>query len=260
MAAGGVEVERDGAVVTVRLSRPEALNALDVPTLAALADAVETAAADDTVRVLVLAGRGRAFCAGADLGGLDPADAGDAGAVSMELLHRITTALAGAPKPTVAVVHGPAAGVGASFALACDLTVVAESAYFLLAFANVGLMPDGGATALVAAAVGRARAMRMALLGERIPAPTAFEWGLFSHLVPDDELAATVDTLVTKLVSGPTAAYARTKTAIRAAALDQLHAALVREQDGQRELFATTDFAEGVAAFRGRRPPRFTGA
>jgi enoyl-CoA hydratase len=259
VTTSGVELEHDGPVTRIWFDRPDALNALDVPALAATAEAVEQAAADPAIRVVVLGGRGRAFCAGADLLGLDPAEVGGAGDASLALLHRITTGLAAAPKPTVAVVHGPAAGVGASFALACDLTVAAESAYFLLAFAGIGLMPDGGATALLAAAVGRARAMRMALLAERITAPTAFDWGLVSHLVPDDEMTATVDDLVARLSAGPTAAYARTKDAIRAAALDQLQAALVRERAGQNALFATADFAEGVAAFRERRAARFTG-
>ena len=260
METAGIRVERDGAVATVRFARPDALNALDIPALEAAADALEQAGADDDVRVIVLAGEGRAFCAGADIAGMEPGDASGSVDRSLGAVHRVTTALATAPKPVVAVVHGPAAGVGASFAFACDLVVAAESTYFLLAFANIGLMPDGGSTALVAAAVGRARAMRMALLAERIPAPTAFEWGLVSHVVADDALDATVADLVAKLATGPTASYARTKSAIRNASLEVLQDALIREREGQGELFATADFAEGVAAFRERRPARFTGA
>lgn len=259
MTTTGVTVERDGAVTTVRFARPERLNALDVPALESLAGTLEAAAADDTVRVVVLAGEGRAFCAGADLGGMDPAAAAEAGDGSLAAIHRVTTTLADMPKPTVAVVHGPAAGVGVSLALACDLVVAAESSYFLLAFATIGLMPDGGATALVAAAVGRARAMRMALLAERVPAATAYDWGLVSHLVPDDDLTSTVSGLASTLAAGPTAAYAATKAAVRAASLGQLHDALVREREGQNAMFRTADFAEGVTAFRERRAARFTG-
>lgn len=259
MDTAGIRVERAGAVTTVRFARPDALNALDIPALDAAADALEQAAADPAVRVVVLAGEGRAFCVGADIAGMEPGDGDGAVDRSLAAVHRVITSVAEAPKPVVAVVHGPAAGVGASFALACDLVVAAESAYFLLAFANIGLMPDGGATALVAAAVGRARAMRMALLAERLPAPTAFEWGLVSHVVADDALDATVADLVAKLAAGPTGSYARTKAAVRAAALGQLQDALIRERTGQGELVATADFAEGVAAFRERRPARFTG-
>lgn len=259
MEPAGIIVEHDSAVLTVRFARPESLNALDIATLEATADALETAAADPAVRVIVLAGEGRAFCAGADIAGMDPEDATGSVDRSLGAVHRVTTALAGAPKPVVAVVHGAAAGVGASFALACDLVVAAESAYFLLAFANIGLMPDGGATALVAAAVGRARAMRMALLAERIAAATAFEWGLVSHLVADDALAATVTELTARLAAGPTVSYAATKAAIRAASLATLNDALVRERAGQAEMLRTADFAEGVAAFRARRSARFSG-
>lgn len=155
---------------------------------------MEEAAADPRVRVIVFGGTGRAFSSGADLSSVD----GD-GTEGIDQANRLVGAIAGTPKPVVAAVNGGAAGVGCSIALACDLIWAAESAYFLLAFAGVGLMPDGGATATVAAAVGRARAARMALLAERIPARQALDWGLISAVAPDEALSAEVDEVVARL-------------------------------------------------------------
>jgi len=163
-------------------------------------------------------------------------------------------------RPVVAAVRGVAAGVGCSMAVACDLVVAAESASFLLAFARIGLMPDGGATATVAASVGRARAMRMALLAEPLPARAAYDAGLVSHVVPDAEHEAAVRELVSRLAEGPPLSYAASKKAINAAALAELDAALGRERSGQTALLRTADAAEGMRAFTDRRTPRFTGA
>jgi enoyl-CoA hydratase len=162
------------------------------------------------------------------------------------------------PQPVVAVVQGPAAGVGASLALACDVVLASEKAFFMLAFTKIGLMPDGGASALIAASVGRHRAMRMALLAERIPAAEAYEWGLVTALYPADQFDAEVDKVVATLASGPAAALRKTKDAINAATLTELETALEREKQGQLVLISSDDFREGTRAFQQRRPAKFT--
>jgi enoyl-CoA hydratase len=150
-------------------------------------------------------------------------------------------------------------GVGASIALSCDVTVVKESAYFLMAFANIGLMPDGGATALIPAAIGRAKAMRMALFAERIPARTADEWGLVSHVADDELFDDEVGKLCGTLAAGPSLAFAEIKRAINASTLEHFAGAIERETAGQTTLYRSQDFREGVRAFRERRSPVFTG-
>jgi len=249
---------REDTILRVVFNRPGSLNALTTELLEQIAEAVETAGSDPGVRVIMLTGAGRAFCSGADLaagGRLDERP----DTATIDAANRVTLAIRHAPKPVLAAVNGPAVGVGCSFALAADLTVARESAYFLLAFANVGLMPDGGATALLPAAIGRARATRMAVLAERVPAATAAEWGLISHVTTDPDFESDVDALAAKLAAGPTAAFARTKQAFNVTALSRLDEALAAERKGQSELFGTDDFAEGVAAFQQKREPGFTG-
>ncbi|MFG2024851.1 enoyl-CoA hydratase-related protein [Streptomyces sp. NPDC048825] len=248
----GVRTTREGAELQVLLSRPDRLNALRTADLIDLTEAVEAAADDDGVRVVLLAGEGRAFCSGADLASVVDASTVDAANRAILALRRIG-------KPVIAAVGGAAAGVGCSLALACDLVIAKRSAYFLLAFADVGLMPDGGATALVPAAVGRARAMRMAMLAERIPAQTATEWGLISQVVDDDVFDTEVASVTTRLAAGPPLAYARIKRAVDEAAMPALARALEIERTGQAELLRSRDYAEGVAAFKDRRKPKFTG-
>jgi len=249
-----LEIEREGGLLRLTVNRPERLNAVTNEVMEDLAESLEAAAADDTVRVVVLAGRGRAFGVGADIAGDQRGELDDR---TMDRANRLIRAIVALDKPVVAAVQGIAAGVGCSVALAADLVVAAESASFLLAFTRIGLMPDGGATATVAASLGRARAMRMALLAEPLSAAEAYAGGLVSHLVPDDEFDTALAALLNHLLAGPSLAYAATKRAVNQAALGQLDEALEREKRGQIILLRTSDAAEGMAAFAERRPPRF---
>jgi enoyl-CoA hydratase len=172
--------------------------------------------------------------------------------------NRAIRAIVALPHPVVAVVQGPAAGIGVSLALACDLVLASDKAFFLLAFTKIGLMPDGGASALVAAAIGRIRAMRMALLAERLPAADALDWGLISAVYPAEDFDAEVDKALAGLLAGPAAAFAKTKHAINAATLTELDATLDREYVGQSILLNAHDFREGTRAFQDRRTPKFT--
>jgi enoyl-CoA hydratase/carnithine racemase len=256
MSTPAVLAERTDAVLRVTFNRPGALNALTTDMVTEAAATVEACGDDPGVRV-VLTGAGRAFSSGADLSSMTGTARQETGTI--DAANRLTRALRAVPKPVLAAVNGPAAGVACSFALAADLTIAKESAYFLLAFANVGLMPDGGATALVSAAIGRARASRMALLAERIPAALAAEWGLIAQVVPDEDFDAEIDRFAAKLAAGPTAAYAQTKSAFNATTLAHLEQALEIERTGQSALLASADFAEGAAAFLDKRAPRFSG-
>jgi enoyl-CoA hydratase len=250
-------VRRDAAVLRLTLNRPASHNALTDRVADDLAAELEGAGSDDAVRVVVLTGTGAAFCAGADISGEDAVEHFDVSA--LDRANRIVRAITMLDKPVVAAVNGVAAGVGCSIALAADLAIAAGSASFLLAFTRIGLMPDGGSTATVAAAIGRARAMRMALLAEALPAEAAVSAGLVGEVVPDDELAARVDEVVGRLAAGPPLAYAATKRAVNAATLGALESALERERTGQTVLLRTADAAEGMRAFSERRRPDFHG-
>jgi enoyl-CoA hydratase len=250
----GLGVARERRVLTLTLDRPEHLNALSDTLSDALASELERAVTYDDVRVVVLRGSGRAFCAGADISG-----AADLDVRALDRANRIVRAVTRLDKPVVSVVQGAAAGVGCSIALACDLVVAAESASFLLAFARIGLMPDGGSSASVAASVGRARAMRMALLGEPLTGREAYDAGLVSHLAEDDALENLAAQVVATLAAGAPLAQAATKRAVNAATLTGLEDALERERTGQAMLLRTRDAAEGMRAFAERRTPDFEG-
>jgi 2-(1,2-epoxy-1,2-dihydrophenyl)acetyl-CoA isomerase len=255
--------EQEGAVGRLTLNRPQTLNAWTAQFGTELKQAVEGEAAQDSVRAVLVTGAGRGFSSGADLkAGFDPAEDGMPN-IKKELHDVYHPAIAGIrrlPKPVVAAVNGPAVGIGCSLALACDLVLAAESAFFGLAFVNIGLMPDGGSTALVPPAVGKARAFQMALLGERVPAAQALEWGLVNWVHPDERLMAEAGALVDKLAAGPTRSYASSKQALNNFLYGDLDAQLDLEAELQHALGRTHDFLEGAAAFVEKRPPAFTGA
>jgi enoyl-CoA hydratase len=248
----GVSVEHDGAVLRIRLDRPEKLNAVDTPMLDELSAHIRAAETDESVRAVLLTGAGRGFCSGGDLTGGDTAGAADAA-------NRLVRAITSLPKPVVAGVHGGAVGFGCALALSCDLVVAAPSAYFQLAFTRVGLMPDGGASALLPWLIGRARAARMAMTAERVSAAIAFEWGMVSHFTGEDDYQSALADVLRSVSGGPTLAFGWTKRALAAATLSELEAVQAIEAEGQLALIDTADFREGARAFRERRSPEFRG-
>jgi 2-(1,2-epoxy-1,2-dihydrophenyl)acetyl-CoA isomerase len=254
--------EQSGAVGRLTLNRPETLNAWTRQFGEELLSVVQHEAAEDSIRAVLITGSGRGFSSGADLrAGFDPADDGkpDIYKELHEIYHPVIAGVRRLPKPVVAAVNGPAVGIGCSLALACDLIMAAESAYFGLAFVNIGLMPDGGSTAFVPPAVGRARAFQMALLGERIPAPQALEWGLVNWIHPNERLMDEAWALARRLAAGPTRSYASSKQALNNFIYRDLDGQLELEAELQHALGRTNDFMEGVAAFVEKRDPAYGG-
>jgi 2-(1,2-epoxy-1,2-dihydrophenyl)acetyl-CoA isomerase len=256
-----VNLSRRGGELRIELARPEAMNAWDRQLGEDLKAALARAREDD-VRAVVVTGAGRAFCSGADLkAGFDTTPEGhpDLQSALHERYHPVITGLRELPKPVLAAVNGPAAGIGCSLALACDLVVMRESAYFLLAFVNIGLVPDGGSSLLVPARAGFARAAEMALLGERVGAAQAVEWGLANRAIADADFDSEVDALAARLASGPTAAYAGIKRQLNAWMFARMDEQLELEAAVQQEAGASGDFLEGVSAFLAKRAPEFRG-
>ncbi|MET0837971.1 MAG: enoyl-CoA hydratase [Marmoricola sp.] len=253
-----VEISHESGALWLTLNRPDQFNALTGEMVMTLIRELRSATSRDDVRVVVLTGTGGAFSAGADLGGENAQDNYDAD--SVDGANMLMRAIIELDKPVVCGLNGIAAGVGMSTALACDLVVATESAALTLAFTKIGLMPDGGATATVAASVGRAKAMRLALLSDLITAQEAYDAGLVSHVFADADYSEQLGKLVGRLSRGAPLAFAATKKAVNAATLDGLDAAFQRERAGQSLLLRTEDVAEGMKAFVEKRRAEFKGA
>ncbi|HUK03362.1 MAG TPA: 2-(1,2-epoxy-1,2-dihydrophenyl)acetyl-CoA isomerase PaaG [Steroidobacteraceae bacterium] len=257
-----IRVESVGAVTRLTLNRPERLNAFNVAMHEEMGDALMRVRADRTVRVLILTGAGRGFCAGQDLTDRASQTQGaalDLGASLERFYNPLVLSLRSLEVPVIAAVNGVAAGAGANLALACDMVVAARSASFIQSFAKLGLVPDCGGTWFLPRLVGPARAMGLALLGDKLGAVEAAAWGLIWRCVADEELDTTVTELAARLAAGAPRGLARTKQALHGSTQHSLEQQLLIEQDFQRELGRTADFAEGVAAFRDKRAARFTG-
>src|SRR5216683_3844414 len=258
-----VNLYRRGPGAKVELNRPERMNAWSNQFSLDLLAAIREVTDDPGVRAVLVTGAGRAFSSGADLKeAREQADGGtiDVYRILTERYHPLITGIRQMPKPVIAGVNGPAAGIGLSLALACDLVVAAESAYFSLAFVNIGLVPDGGSSVLVPSRVGFARAAELAMLGERLDARKALNWGLINRVWPDDEFAARADELLGRLADGPTRSYAGTKRQLNNWLYDRMEAQLELEARIQQEAAGSADFVEGVMAFGEKRAPRFTGS
>jgi 2-(1,2-epoxy-1,2-dihydrophenyl)acetyl-CoA isomerase len=260
-----VNVLRKGGAAKIELNRPDTMNAWNRQFGVDLLAAVEAAAADDDVRAVLITGSGRGFSSGADLkemGANDdrtPEGHPNVRKTLTERYHPIITCIRTMPKPVVAGVNGPAVGIGLSLALASDLIVAKESAYLLLAFVNIGLVPDGGSSLFVPTRVGMARATEMAMLGERIHAPQALEWGLINRVFADDEFESETEQLVDRLAAGPTRSYAGTKRQLNHWLYTRMDEQLELEADIQQEMAGSGDFVEGVLAFVQKRQAAFGG-
>ena len=252
-----------GPVATIELNRPQALNAWNQQFGLDLLAAVRRVGEEESVRAVLIVGAGRAFSSGADLkdmsADLTPDGRPDVYKTLTERYHPIIHAIRELPLPVVACVNGPAVGIGCSLALCCDLVLAAQSAYFLLAFVNIGLVPDGGSSLFVPSRVGMARATEMAMLGERVSAEQALQWGLVNRVVPDERVREEAAALTARLAAGPTRSYAGTKRQLNSWLYARMDEQLELEAQLQREMAGSADLVEGVTAFAQKRPPRFSG-
>jgi len=261
-----VDLSVTDGVGRITLNRPDALNAWNRQLGLDLLAAVQYAADADEVRAVVVSGAGRGFSSGADLKDmsgrqdeLTPSGRPDVQRTLTERYHPIICGIREMPKPAIAAVRGPAVGIGLSLALSCDLIVASQSAYFLLAFVNIGLVPDGGSSLFVPSRIGIARAAEMAMLGERIPAPQALDWGLINRVVPDEQLDDEVSALATRLAAGATRSFAGIKRQLNHWQFARMHEQLELEARIQQEMAETDDFIEGVSSFAQKRPASFSG-
>ncbi|HEX2565621.1 MAG TPA: 2-(1,2-epoxy-1,2-dihydrophenyl)acetyl-CoA isomerase PaaG [Burkholderiales bacterium] len=257
-----VLVSVEAGVLSATLNRPDKLNACTPEMLAELRAAIQRAADDASVRAVLLTGAGRGFCAGQDLSLRNPAAGAPAIDLSVSLgsnYNPLIRRMRELPKPIVCAVNGIAAGAGANIALAADIVLAGRSASFVQAFAKIGLVPDSGGTYFLPRLVGSARAMGLALLGERLSAEDAEHWGLIWKAVDDDDLLGEATDLARALAAGPTRGYGLVKKALYASPGNLLDAQLDLERDLQREAGFTEDYREGVAAFLQKRAPRFKG-
>jgi len=259
-----VNMTLDDGAATIELNRPEALNAWNRRFGEDLLAALRGAAQDEAVRAVRITGAERAFSSGADLKDISGDELTPDGRPNVqktlsERYHPIMHAIREMGKPVVAAVNGPAVGIGCSLALCCDLVVAAESAYFLLAFVNIGLVADGGSSLFVPARIGTARATEMMMLGERVSAAQALEWGLVNAVHPDGEFAEQSAALTARLAAGPTRSYAAAKRELNRQLYPDMAGQLELEADLQQQMVGTDDFVEGVSAFLQKRPARFSG-
>jgi 2-(1,2-epoxy-1,2-dihydrophenyl)acetyl-CoA isomerase len=253
----------DAGIARLTLNRPDKLNSFTGEMHAELRTVLDSIQSDKSVRVMVLTGAGRAFCAGQDLADPDmqmiDGKMPDIGNVVEKNYKQLILRLQNLRVPTIAAVNGIAAGAGASVALACDLVIATKSASFLQAFSKIGLIPDTGGTWFLPQRVGMARAMGLALLADKLPAEKAAEWGLIWECAEDTDFAARIDALAKQLSTAPTKALVRTRQAMHAAPGHTLEQQLSFEGSFMRELGWSPDYAEGVAAFMEKRAPKFTG-
>ena len=248
----------DGNVATITLNRTDRMNALTPRLLAELRHAVQ-AAQEQGARAIILTGAGDAFCSGADLIGDGEGMPDDLGALLESHYHPAVRALSECGVPVISAINGPAVGAGLSFALAADIVIMKRSAYLLLAFANIGLVPDAGATWMVAKSVGRAKALEMALLGQKVPAEQALDLGLVTRVVDDDKLTEEVRAVAGKLANGPSVALGLIRKQVAAAVDSTLDEVLEIEKANQTKAGYTADFREAVTAFAEKRKPEFKG-